>query len=118
MFEEKLNEKIQDRQIFVLDSTTPIKFSKHVIVHSQKLFPGNQSLKPLVDELCRKMQESGVGRITNDRNEPDLIVDSGVYGKRRNFRMYLSTKYNKSAMLDFEKLCYNFGMQKIFCLFL
>ena len=32
----------------------------------------------------------------------DLIVDSGVYDRRRNFRMYLSTKFGKTAMLDFD----------------
>ena len=73
-----------------LDSTTDVKFSRHVIVHTDKLFPCNTDLQPLVHTLCEKMRELNLGVVKNDALEDTLIVDSSVYSRNQNFRMYLS----------------------------
>lgn len=96
-------------KFLVLDSTTPQKFSKHVIVHTQRLFYSNRSLKPLIDKLCEKMRQSNLGIIRSYQRNDDLIVDTGVYDRRRNFRMYMSSKFGKPAVLDMDYRCDFYG---------
>ena len=123
MLKEYFDEHISKRNFLVLDSTTEEKFSKHVIVHTQKLFPNNVEIKAFIDLLCKSLKDEKLGIVAKDKaGESCLIVDDGVYNKNRNFRMYLSSKFGKKAILDVDKRFYKFfgksGFQDYVILFL
>ena len=99
-------------KFLVLDSSTESKFSKHIICQSSFLFENNRCLKPIVANLAEKMRNSGLGVVRSHQRDDDLIMDIGVYDKRRNFRMYLATKYGKTAMLDYDNKSSSYGKQK------
>eukprot|EP01102_Stenamoeba_stenopodia_P008282 TRINITY_DN2368_c0_g1_i2.p1 TRINITY_DN2368_c0_g1~~TRINITY_DN2368_c0_g1_i2.p1 ORF type:complete len:618 (+),score=173.73 TRINITY_DN2368_c0_g1_i2:244-1854(+) len=94
-----------------LDSSTPLKFSRHlvfrlpgaafksssdvgafvscVVQDLYELLPYNPDLKPLFVVPSKKP----------DATHDDLFVDQSVYGRNRNFRMYLSSKFGKEWTL-------------------
>lgn len=65
VFAEELGVELTDRSFLLLDSSTNAKFSVHVTIHlpDGKLFPNNVILKALVDRICVRMSERGVGII-------------------------------------------------------
>lgn len=88
-----------------LDSSTDEKFSKHIIMHTTHLFPNNWVLKPMITLLCDSMRKNDLGIVRTHQREDDLILDAGVYDRRRNFRMFLSTKFGKKATLEYDFGC-------------
>lgn len=97
-----------DKNMLVLDSSTPAKYSEHVIVHlpTSQLFPSVVSMKPFVEVLRKKMLNSGRGVVLNaDGNKRTTICDTNVYTMNRNFRLYLSSKLGKHNPLKLSSRC-------------
>ncbi|KAH7714609.1 DNA primase [Aphelenchoides avenae] len=100
VFADELGVMLTDRSFLLLDSSTDAKFSVHVTVHlpDGKLFTNNVILKALIDRICARMTEEGVG-IVRTEGKDAFLCDTGVYSKNRNFRLYLSSKCGKEAAL-------------------
>jgi len=81
-----------------LDSTTEAKFSRHLIINSH-VFENIHQMRLYVKDFCGKLREldNFPKIITTDGTA--LFVDEGVYTKNRNFRLYLSSKFGKDAIL-------------------
>ena len=109
-----LDEEISEKSFLILDSSTSEKFSKHVIVHSKKLFPNNTCLKDFIENLCSKMKHENVGIVMSGPLEEDFIVDRSVYSKNRCFRLYKSSKYSKKQTLEFDRTCLFYEGMKAF----
>lgn len=85
-----------------LDSSTPKKFSRHVIVHmpGDQLFRSNLDVGRLVRLVIERsprdlwVEAGGVGG-----KQRAHIVDDAVYTKNRAMRLYLSSKVGKAAVL-------------------
>ena len=83
-----------------LDSTTDAKYSCHLIVnHPRLVFADNRSLGGFVKSFCRQHDGKEIFLARNAEGDKKLFVDEGVYTKNRNFRLYLSSKYGKPAVL-------------------
>ena len=103
-----INEK---EHVINLTSTTEKKFSHHIIVnHPQLIFIDNYSAGKYVQYLCQKMKNMPEMILVMDEkaeltNPSQIItrygtfIDEGVYTKNRNFRLYLSSKFNKNVQL-------------------
>ena len=94
---------IEESCMIVLDSSTKDKFSNHIIVHTEKLFPSNTELNPFVKILAQEMRSKGAGIVCNHDTSNALILDLGVYSKNQNFRLYGSTNFGHSAVLDLSE---------------
>ncbi|KAI1711436.1 DNA-directed primase/polymerase protein [Ditylenchus destructor] len=88
----------RDKSFLILDSSSEIKFSVHIIVHfpEQRLFQSSVALKPLVNRICEQMLNDNVGIIEDEDGLPKLFCDRSVYTKNRNFRLFLSSKCGTS----------------------
>lgn len=103
-----INEK---EHVINLTSTTEKKFSHHIIVnHPQLIFIDNYSAGKYVQYLCQKMKNmpemilvmDEKAELTNPSQSITrygTFIDEGVYTKNRNFRLYLSSKFNKNMQL-------------------
>lgn len=90
--------KREDKTFVVLESSSDEKFSNHVIVHTNRLFPNNLEVGRVVRAICELMKKRKVG-IVRDCNQPDaLIIDQNVYNRNQTLRMFLSSKYKKSEI--------------------
>uniref|UniRef100_A0A914CM56 DNA-directed primase/polymerase protein n=1 Tax=Acrobeloides nanus TaxID=290746 RepID=A0A914CM56_9BILA len=107
-----------EKNFLILDSTSATKFSAHVIVHMPKrgtgeqLFPSNTSLKPFIQLLCQTMEERGIGMVKNGERKTALC-DPIVYSKNRNFRLFLSSKVGKDAILKLADYCQFYDDEKV-----
>ncbi|GAB5366340.1 hypothetical protein AAMO2058_001135600 [Amorphochlora amoebiformis] len=92
--------------ILDLDSTTPTKFSRHLICHMGAVFKNTSHMKNFVDELIADLKTE---RMENDSikklfvrtavGKESVFIDSGVYSRNRCFRMLFSSKRKKSSSL-------------------
>lgn len=100
------------KHFLILDSTTPKKFSAHMIVHlpDGRLFPSNTSLKPFIQLLCNRMEKDRVGIVKKEDGKETFLCDAAVYSKNRNFRLFLSSKCGKTAVLRLADYCTFYGM--------
>ena len=101
----------ETEHILNLTSSTESKFSHHIIVnHAQLIFVNNYEVGKYVRYLCEKLKEiSEMIIVTDEKIEATnpshkatrygTFIDEGVYTKNRNFRLYLSSKFNKSVQL-------------------
>ncbi|PAV65596.1 hypothetical protein WR25_12295 [Diploscapter pachys] len=98
---------LEKKNFLTLDSSTTVKFSCHVIVHfpDGKLFPANTSLKPLVEILNYRLTSSADFKIFNSDGKQITVVDISVYSKNRLFRLFLSSKLGKDAVLKLAAYC-------------
>ncbi|KAH7710187.1 DNA primase [Aphelenchoides avenae] len=115
VFADDLGVKLTNRSFLLLDSSTDTKFSVHVTVHlpDGKLFPNNVILKALVDRICTRMSETGVG-IVRTEDKDTFLCDTGVYSKNHgkkapDWRIFLDslvvpTDYEKFELLDLSAL--------------
>ncbi|CAI5714830.1 unnamed protein product [Hyaloperonospora brassicae] len=106
------------RNIYQLDSSTPAKFSRHIILHlpNDDLFADNSHagafVRELVNDLVGSIANGGAhyGQLltpflVNSVSEDDavgvkqLFIDTGVYTRNRMFRVLGSSKYKKQAIL-------------------
>jgi hypothetical protein len=91
------NTNLSESSILDLDSSTEEKFSRHLIF--DLIFMNNFHVGNYVRSFCSKFeQDKGVQVKLTDKNV-GIFVDQGVYTKNRNFRLYLSSKFGKSAIL-------------------
>nr|CDJ85893.1 DNA primase domain containing protein [Haemonchus contortus] len=103
------------KDFLVLDSSTENKFSAHVICHlpGGVLFPSNTSMRPFCARLADKLLENPPVRIWNtDATKETVLFDSAVYSKNRNFRLFLSSKLGKNAVLKLATYCSFYGVKK------
>ena len=101
----------ENEHIINLISSTESKFSHHIIVnHPRLIFVNNYSAGKYAKYICEKLRNMPEMIIINDQNyDPTkasqkttrygTFIDEGVYTKNRNFRLYLSSKYNKNVQL-------------------
>ncbi|CEF66632.1 DNA-directed primase/polymerase protein [Strongyloides ratti] len=102
-----------DETFLILESSTPTKFSKHVIIHlpEQKLFSSNIEMKKFTDFLYITMLEKNICLVYNGKTNnvgekiKVPIFDNAVYTKNRNFRLYLSCKLGKNTYLKLSDEC-------------
>ena len=89
-----------------LDSSTDDKFSRHLIVDNV-VFKNNYHVGNFVRAVCSKFEEdkSHLVRLSECVDDLGVFVDQGVYTTNRNFRLYLSSKFGKSAVLKLESSC-------------
>ncbi|PRQ45963.1 hypothetical protein RchiOBHm_Chr3g0497461 [Rosa chinensis] len=96
--------------ILELDSSTEVKFSRHLIIRIQKTaFKDNSHVGAFVTEICSRIS-SAKGRdgrfenlsIRKDSSSADfshLFVDTAVYTRNRCFLLALSSKAGKNSVL-------------------
>ena len=101
----------ENEHILNLTSSTESKFSHHIIVnHPQLIFVNNYAVGKYVKYLCEKLRDiSEMIIVTDEITEATTpshkatrygtFIDEGVYTKNRNFRLYLSSKFNKNVQL-------------------
>ena len=119
-----------NEHIIDLCSNTLTKFSHHIIVnHHELIFANNYHVGRYVKYLCHKLKNAPEMQIVLNKkfaaerktNCPDAndtmhgtFIDEGVYTKNRNFRIYLSSKFNKTACLKLPKNAFNLSDECIF----
>ena len=115
----QLKDITEKEHIIDLTSSTITKFSHHIIVnHHDLVFANNYHVGRYAKYLCDKLKldqdmsivlKNNFGVTTNKSASitNDIIygtfVDEGVYTKNRNFRLYLSAKFNKTTCLELAK---------------
>ncbi|KAK9830391.1 hypothetical protein WJX72_011482 [[Myrmecia] bisecta] len=94
--------------VLELDSTTPAKFSRHLIVRLPgHAFQNNMHVGTFVKELCEAVVgEQSEGNPYNalmvmkdETGTKTLFVDGGVYSRNRAFRLFLSSKAGRESIL-------------------
>ncbi|CAB3361311.1 Hypothetical predicted protein [Cloeon dipterum] len=106
-------------EILDLDSTTEIKFSRHLILQNQLChFANNYVVGVLVRDVCNTIrcwndqisEQYGISSddvkklfVKNRHDDLVLFCDESVYTKNRHFRLYCSTKPHKNAPLKVSK---------------
>ena len=94
---ETFDINLSDSSILDLDSSTDQKFSRHLIV--DLIFKDNFHVGNYVRKFCSKFAQDSEVKVNLTDKVVGLFVDQGVYTKNRNFRLYLSSKFGKSAIL-------------------
>ncbi|EFN56160.1 hypothetical protein CHLNCDRAFT_51806 [Chlorella variabilis] len=99
---------MQDSWVLELDSSTDTKFSRHLVIRIPGVaFASNAHAGALVLQLCagareRRGQDSRCELLIVKKKggEEALFVDPAVYTRNRAFRLYLSSKAGKQAVLQ------------------
>ena len=115
----------KQENIIDLTSSTATKFSHHLIInHPQLVFASNYHAGKYVKYLCHKLKSIPEMKIVTSKNLETkeytntttfgIFVDEGVYTKNRNFRLYLSSKFNKNAFLTVANNDCNWSDKYIF----
>eukprot|EP00835_Amoeboradix_gromovi_P001754 NODE_87_length_21935_cov_0.397142.p5 type:complete len:380 gc:universal NODE_87_length_21935_cov_0.397142:13419-12280(-) len=95
----ELNYKIED--VVQLTSHTCDKFSVHLIIHLRNsYFKSNEDCKHLMYNFMDYASSLNKSYLVNNEESQTTFFDMSVYSKNRQFRLYLSCKYGKSAILD------------------
>ena len=86
--------------VIVLEATTNLKFSAHVIFKNS-CFINNSAVGKFVRIIKNtlEMKYPGLFDVFNDKGEKKSFIDLGVFGKNQNFRLYQSEKFGKSNPL-------------------
>jgi len=112
----ELSMELDESAMVILDSSTPKKLSKHVIVRQPGLaFSSNRQLEWLVgrfveyakrrsyeDKSCHDMFFDTPADASGSAASSASIIDSAVYTKNRCFRMLFSSKYGKTATFQLQ----------------
>ena len=120
-----LNNISMQENIIDLTSSTANKFSHHLIInHPQLVFASNYHAGKYVKYLCYKLKSIPEMKIVTGKNLDTkeytntttfgIFVDEGVYTKNRNFRLYLSSKFNKNTFLTLANNVHNWSDKCIF----
>lgn len=113
--------------VLSLDSTTDVKFSRHLIFRVKNvMFKNNRHVGRFVKTACGDMRvlsssdagQSSTNQVLKQFRRDDveelfvetdkgkrLFIDEGVYTRNRHFRMYKSTKWGKNSHLVRSKDC-------------
>jgi len=99
---------ISRNEIVELDSSTEKKFSRHLVFSSNNgaAFKSNVDVGAFVREIYRRAQLELV--VLDKDRSPTSFIDLSVYTKNRTFRLFLSSKFSKSAIfesLDRRRFC-------------
>ena len=96
LLKEKFNHDANDKDILVLEASTSLKFSLHIIF-TKTVFRNNQIVGKFVKNFVKKrLHEQFPGQFeVMKRGRIIDFVDSSVYGKSQNFRLFLSRKLGK-----------------------
>ncbi|XP_033324644.2 DNA-directed primase/polymerase protein isoform X1 [Megalopta genalis] len=124
-----------------LDSTTPEKFSRHVIINIKDVaFKDNYHVGRLIKSICNDI----VKYVSTDQNQHSILssfdktkleqlfvktrkghklfIDTAVYTKNRHFRLYKSTKWGKQSNMEISNDCKyipsNLHKDKELCIFI
>ena len=99
MLNEMFGHHVLKDDILVLDATTPLKYSLHVIF-TKTIFDSNLSIGCFVKVLKSKLQERHPGLFdVQNKGKTVSFIDSCVYKKHQNFRLFLSRKMGKENYL-------------------
>jgi len=101
--------RVTRNDVIDLDSTTPTKFSRHLIVRNI-IFKNNQHCGNFVRYLMNRLHFDSVNNrekhsqierlfVKTDKENVSVFVDLAVYSRNRNFRIYKSTKFGKETPL-------------------
>ena len=84
--------------VLILESSTETKFSIHLIFQ-KAIFSSNGHCGAFVKHLIASLSEEEKTQFEVKDHEENKtnFIDLSVYSRNRNFRLYLSTKYGKSA---------------------
>ena len=89
MLYEMFGHQVLDDDILILDATTPLKYSLHVIF-TKTVFDNNSSIGSFVKVLKARLQDRHRGLFdVQDKERAVSFIDGCVYKKRQNFRLYL-----------------------------
>lgn len=114
----------------VRDSSSESKFSRHLIFNVRNaIFKDNMNVglfvQRLIDEVHLKLpqryQELMV--VVDERGTRKIFVDESVYTKNRTFRIYMSSKFGKSEVLQpttalsfqDDRAAYAFFLKSLIC---
>ncbi len=99
MLYEMFGHQVLNEDIMILDATTPLKYSLHVIF-TKTVFENNSSMGCFVKVLKSKLHETHSGLFdVKNKGRTVSFIDSCVYKKNQNFRCYLSRKMGKENYL-------------------
>ena len=108
VLQERLGVKLEDQGIIELDSTTDVKFSRHLIVRLPgAAFANNIHAGVLIQDICKMAKEkrdsdplcAQLFVKKGAETEETFFIDTGVYTRNRAFRLHLSSKAGKPATL-------------------
>ncbi|GMT24113.1 hypothetical protein PFISCL1PPCAC_15410 [Pristionchus fissidentatus] len=108
LLSEMFDITVDRTKFLLLDSSSPVKFSMHIIVHfpSGLLFPSSPSIRHFADRLrCRLLIDPPFKLKDSDGDEEIVIFDLSVYTRNRNFRLFLSSKLEKRIPFVRSLLC-------------
>ena len=96
-------------RVVQLDSSTPRKFSRHVIVHLRQpqssaplLFRDNRQAGNFVRSILASVRSSDPQFWLRGEDGPQCFVDDSVYSRNRCFRMLGSSKFGKGVVFTSE----------------
>lgn len=109
-FKEFFKISVVKSDVLILDASTSIKFSQHLIYPSTEFaFQDNSHIGNFVKHLMLLVKERCVPGIEekrlenlfvkNEKSESVSFCDLSVYSKNRNFRLFLSSKFGKKVPL-------------------
>ena len=98
---ETFDLELSESNILDLDSSTDEKFSRHLIV-DDVVFKNNFHVGNYVRSFCSKFEEDKSVLVRLSEKDVGVFVDLGVYTKNRNFRLFLSSKFGKLAILKLD----------------
>ena len=109
-FEDSFEVKLSESDILRLDASTPKKFSQHLILQTSEFaFQDNCHAGGFVNYVMGLVKNNKIPVLTvvqqqslfvkNRKGEPVSFCDLGVYSKNRNFRLFLSSKFEKKNPL-------------------
>ncbi|GMH34039.1 hypothetical protein BSKO_01873 [Bryopsis sp. KO-2023] len=91
---------LADSFILELDSTTDIKFSRHLVIRlPNHAFKDNSHVKVLVNTFLETLGRDELKVKSKDGKTCAHFVDRSVYSRNRNFRMMYNTKAGRNAKL-------------------
>mmetsp|Transcript_16866 Transcript_16866/g.29817 ORF Transcript_16866/g.29817 Transcript_16866/m.29817 type:complete len:435 (-) Transcript_16866:171-1475(-) len=91
---------LERSHVLELDSSSPKKFSRHLIVHlpGGRLFRNNRVCGHFVKQVVELIRDRLI--VLDKNHELTTFVDLGVYTRNRAFRLYLSSKFGKRQVLE------------------
>lgn len=96
---EMFRHTVEEDDILILDATTSLKFSLHVIF-TKTVFENNSSMGRFISYLKSRLEVRHPGLFDVQNQEKSVsFIDSCVYKKNQNFRLFLSRKMGKENYL-------------------
>jgi DNA-directed primase/polymerase protein len=108
---DKFDVLLKDSNVYDMDSSTNIKFSRHLIIHltnengDKICFKDNRQIGLFMKQFTLKLNNSYPEFLLEKENlsEKTSFVDLSVYSKNRSFRLFLSSKKDKFSYLEISE---------------